>query len=314
MFGLLQKTKTKQQSFGKSFSQPTAAESQPRCSMSACQQLSLNVHVCSLVMQPCVSCLQHVKIRSTVSAPQKGHCNSVISTLSPFLSWAIDSPFLCTAMLVRPELGWGEAGYGCACLEKHLCEAATRLSRRWNASPRLHVSLTLSLICTRIISMIYTLSVCTADTEKKMSLGDGKDVCVRARTSRRLKVRQAGSRNKLPRWPTFWNPASGWAAQMFLQSLRSWNPQPWNPATTDSVGAGRFNCPSHATHWRHCWVRSWRPTRDRFRALPACACFNEMARVAVSIICDVRLWGPPRLSSPVKLIHDGPDCWSTAGL
>lgn len=280
------KKKTKKQFFGKSFSQPTAAESQPCCSISACQQLLLSGDECSRVMQPCVSCLQHVKIKSTVSTPQKGHSNSVIFILSPFLP-SVNHPL---ALPVYTHVGktgvmlrWGR--FRMRVSGETSLRGSCSVVKAMKRKPSFSMSHLPSALSALALFVWITLCLYLQPTLRKTSLGDGKDVCVCVCMSWREKVRQAGSRNKLPRWPTFWNPASSWAAQMFLQSLRSWNLRPWNPATTDSGGAGRSNCPSHATHRRRC---SPALVAADVWPIPACACFNEKARVPVSIIYDVR--------------------------
>lgn len=59
--------------------------------------------------------------------------------------------------------------------------AAVRLSRRWNASPRLHVSLTVSVTCARMLCMIYTLSLSADNIEESVTARGKGRACVCAR-------------------------------------------------------------------------------------------------------------------------------------
>ena len=108
---------------------------------------------------------------------------------------------------------------------------------------------------------------CAELTGRKETRKDGESVnvcvcvcvwvCVRERERERERERSSGNRNKLRRWPIFSNPATSSAAQMFPQSPCSWNPRPWNPATTPGCMDGRRSncvcvpvCPTYVMHQR----------------------------------------------------------------
>lgn len=149
--------------------------------------------------------------------------------------------------------------------------------------PRLRVSLSLAVIsCSRYLYECAFVCICGDFALRKKSRQDGEAARVR---DAETESEAGGNRNKLQRWPIFWNPASSSAAQMFLQSPCSWNPGPWNPATTtERVEGGCFNCP-----------RADQPVMHQRRR---CLCL-----LLQSLMCFCVFWGAVHWFRPCQHAH-----------